>query len=174
VRLKETSALLPISSGCLSPNPRVYELEKVRCHLCGKVFTAAAPEGAGEKKYDESAAAMMAVLRYGSGFPWNRLEGLEENLGIPLPAATQSQIMAETMVPLQPALDELMRQAARGEVAHNDDTFDARFVAGPACGSFPGADRGVHQRDRMGRPGSAALRCISPAANTPARIWRRC
>ena len=37
---------------------------------------------------DESAAAMMAVLRYGSGFPWNRLEGLEENLGIPLPEAT--------------------------------------------------------------------------------------
>ena len=100
----------------------VYELEKLRCHLCGKVFTAAAPEGAGEKKYDKSAAAMMAVLRYGSGFPWNRLEGLEENLGIPLPAATQCQIMVETAVPLQPALEELMRQAARGEVAHNDDT----------------------------------------------------
>lgn len=100
----------------------VYELEKLRCHLCGEVFTATAPEGAGEKKYDESAAAMMALLRYGSGFPWNRLEGLEENLGIPLPAATQCQIMAETAVPLQPALDELIRQAARGEVAHNDDT----------------------------------------------------
>jgi hypothetical protein len=100
----------------------VYELEKLRCHLCGKVFTATAPEGAGEKKYDESAAAMMAVLRYGSGFPWNRLEGLEENLGIPLPAATQCQIMAETAVPLQPALAELKRQAACGEVVHNDDT----------------------------------------------------
>ena len=100
----------------------VYELEKLRCNLCGEVFTATAPEGAGEKKYDESAAAMMAMLRYGSGFPWNRLEGLEENLGIPLPAATQCQIMAETAIPLQPALEELIRQAARGEVAHNDDT----------------------------------------------------
>jgi len=100
----------------------VYELEKLRCHLCGKVFTAQVPEGAGGKKYDESAAAMMAVLRYGSGFPWNRLEDLEQNLGIPLPAATQCQIMAETAVPLQPAHEELMRQAARGEVAHNDDT----------------------------------------------------
>jgi hypothetical protein len=65
---------------------------------------------------------MMALLRYGSGFPWNRLEDLEENLGIPLPAATQCQIMAETAVPLQPALEELMRQAAHGEVVHNDDT----------------------------------------------------
>jgi transposase len=81
-----------------------YELEKLRGHLCGKVFTAAAPEGAGEKKYDESAAAMMAVPRYGSGFPWNRLEGLEENLGIPLPAATQCQIMAETEARFSPRL----------------------------------------------------------------------
>jgi transposase len=100
----------------------VYELEKLRCHLCGKVFTAAAPEAAGEKKYDESAAAMMALLRYGSGFPWNRLEDLEQDMGIPLPAATQCQVMAETAAPLQPALEELTRQAARGEVAHNDDT----------------------------------------------------
>jgi transposase len=30
----------------------VYELEKLRCHLCGKVFTAEAPEGVGDKKYD--------------------------------------------------------------------------------------------------------------------------
>src|ERR1017187_3532456 len=64
----------------------------------------------------ESAASMMAMLRYGSRFPWNRLESLENSLGIPLPAATQCQIMAETAVLLQPALDELQRQAAQGEV----------------------------------------------------------
>jgi transposase len=100
----------------------VYELEKLRCHLCGKVFTAEAPEGVGEKKYDETAASMIALLRYGSGFPWNRLEGLEESLGIPLPAATQCEIVAETATALQPALKELIRQAAHGEVVHNDDT----------------------------------------------------
>lgn len=100
----------------------VYELEKLRCNLCGNVYTAEAPAGAGEKKYDETAASMIALLRYGSGFPWNRLEGLEKSLGIPLPASTQCEIMAETASTLQPALDELMRQAARGEIAHNDDT----------------------------------------------------
>jgi transposase len=100
----------------------VYELEKLRCHLCSDVFTAEAPEGVGEKKYDETAASMIALFRYGSGIPWNRLEGLEENLGIPLPAATQCEIVAETAVPLQPVLKELIRQAAQGEVAHNDDT----------------------------------------------------
>ncbi len=57
----------------------VYELEKLRCNLCGNVYTAEAPADAGEKKYDESAAAMIALLRYGSGVPWNRTEGLEAN-----------------------------------------------------------------------------------------------
>ncbi len=100
----------------------VYELEKLRCNLCGNVYTAEAPPEAGEKKYDESAAAMIALLRYGSGVPWNRTEGLEANLGIPLPAATQCEIMAQTAPPLQPALEELKRQAAQAEVVHNDDT----------------------------------------------------
>jgi transposase len=100
----------------------VYELEKLRCNLCGDVFTAAAPEGVGEEKYDETAASMIALLRYGSGFPWNRLEGLQENLGIPLPAATQCEIVQETAVQIQPAMDELIRQAAQGDVVHNDDT----------------------------------------------------
>ncbi len=100
----------------------VYELEKLRCNLCGDVFTAAAPEGVGEKKYDETAASMIALLRYGSGVPWYRLQGLENSLGIPLPMATQCEIVTETAVLLQPALQELTRQAAQGEVVHNDDT----------------------------------------------------
>lgn len=100
----------------------VYELEKLRCNLCGDVYTAAAPPEAGEKKYDESAASMIALLRYGSGVPWYRLRGLERSLGIPLPMATQCEIAAETAVLLQPAIEELKRQAAQGEVVHNDDT----------------------------------------------------
>src|SRR6202453_488811 len=67
----------------------VYELEKLRCNLCGDVFTAAAPDEAGEEKYDETAASMIALLRYGSGFPWNRLEGLHNTLGTPQPVTTQ-------------------------------------------------------------------------------------
>jgi len=100
----------------------VYELEKLRCNLCGNVYTAAAPPEAGEKKYDETAVSMIAVLRYGTGVPWNRTEGLEANFGIPLPAATQCEILAANAIPLQPALEELKRQAAQAEVVHNDDT----------------------------------------------------
>jgi transposase len=100
----------------------VYELEKLRCNLCGDMFTATAPEGVGEKKYDETAASMIALFRYGSGFPWNRLAGLEESLGIPLPVATQCEIVAQVAVLLEPAFDELVCQAAQGELVHNDDT----------------------------------------------------
>src|SRR2546426_2776608 len=56
----------------------VYELEKLRCNLCGDVFTATAPEEAGEEKDDETAAGMIALMRYGSGVPWDRLEGVLE------------------------------------------------------------------------------------------------
>ena len=65
---------------------------------------------------------MIALLRYGSGFPWYRLEGLQENLGIPLPAATQCEIVKDAAAKIQPAGDELIRQAAQGGVVHNDDT----------------------------------------------------
>jgi len=100
----------------------VYELEKLRCNLCGEVFTAEAPAGVGEEKYDETTASMIALLRYGSGFPWNRLADLEESLGIPLPVATQCEIVVEAAATMQPAMEELIRQAAQGEVLHNDDT----------------------------------------------------
>ncbi len=73
----------------------VYELESLRCNLCGEVFEAEAPEGVGENKYDESAAAMIGLLKYGSGVPFYRLAGLEKNLGIPLPVSTQWEIVEE-------------------------------------------------------------------------------
>ncbi len=65
---------------------KVYELEKLRCNLCGTVFTAKAPEGIGEEKYDASAASMVALLKYGSGLPFNRLQRLQGNLEIPQPS----------------------------------------------------------------------------------------
>jgi transposase len=100
----------------------VYSLERLRCGACGQVFTAKEPEGVGPEKYDETAAAMIAQLKYGSGTPFYRLEQLEGQLGIPLPAATQWEIVEEAAALIKPASDELIRRAAQGEVVHNDDT----------------------------------------------------
>ncbi len=55
----------------------VYSLERLRCGACGQIFTAQEPEGVGPEKYDETATAMIAQLKYGSGVPFNRLEQLE-------------------------------------------------------------------------------------------------
>ena len=100
----------------------VYEQEKLRCNLCGEVFTAAAPEGVGEEKYDETAASMVGLLKYGAGLPFNRIERLERGMGIPLPAATQWEIVERAAGKMEPAYDELVYQAAQGDVLHNDDT----------------------------------------------------
>ena len=108
----------------------VYELDRLRCNLCGEVFTAPEPEGIGPEKYDETTAAMIALLKYGSGMPFYRLEKLEQALGIPLPASTQWEIVEDEAELIQAARDELIRQAAQGEVLHNDDTWHARAAHG--------------------------------------------
>jgi transposase len=100
----------------------VYELEALRCNLCGEVFTPPAPASAGKQKYDETAASMIALLKYGSGVPFYRTERLESQLGIPLAAATQWEIVEATAGVLEPVWQELIRQAAQGQVLHNDDT----------------------------------------------------
>jgi len=100
----------------------LYSLERLRCGACGQVFTAQEPEGVGPEKDDETATAMVAQLKYGSGVPFNRLEQLEAHLGIPLPATTQWEMVEEGAELIKPARDELIRQAAQDEVFHNDDT----------------------------------------------------
>ena len=100
----------------------VFEMERLRCNACGQVFTANAPESAGPEKYDETAVAMMALLKYGTGVPFKRLERLQQQLGMPVAATTQWELLEAAATPMRLALEELIRQAAQGQVMHNDDT----------------------------------------------------
>ena len=36
---------------------------------------------------------MIALLRYGCGLPFNRMEKLGDNLGIPMPSSTQWELV---------------------------------------------------------------------------------
>lgn len=101
---------------------RIYELQKLRCNLCGHIFTADPPLGVGPEKYDATAGSMIALLKYGSGLPFQRLEGLQASLGLPLPAATQWDIVHDLAERIEPVYEELIRQAAQGAVLFNDDT----------------------------------------------------
>jgi transposase len=100
----------------------VYQMQKLRCNLCGEIFKADTPSGVGEEKYDEASGAMIALLKYGSGMPFNRLEQLQGSLGIPLPASTQWEIVEQVADRIYPVYEELKRQAAQGDVIYNDDT----------------------------------------------------
>jgi hypothetical protein len=115
-------ALLVRVVGMAPLDATVYELERLRCNLCGEVFTARPPPNVGDAKYDETAAAMIGLLKYGCGLPFNRLHRLQGNLGMPLPTATQWELVASAADQITPAHEELIRQAAQGEVLHQDDT----------------------------------------------------
>jgi len=100
----------------------VYERIRLRCNLCGQIYTPELPAEVADKKYDESAAAIVAVLKYGCGMPFHRLEKLQQSLGNPVAASTQWDIVNSAALPLAPAHDALINFAAQGELIHNDDT----------------------------------------------------
>ena len=111
----------------------VYQLETLRCNLCGEVFTADPPPGVGTEKDDATSTSMVALLKYGVGVPFHRLERLQADVQIPLPASTQWEMVAQTAAVLQPALHELIRQAAQGDVIHNDDTTMTVLALAPGA-----------------------------------------
>jgi hypothetical protein len=120
----------------------VWELERLRCNLCGEVFTAQEPEGVGPEKYDATSGAMIALLKYGNGLPFHRLSQLQGGMGIPLPPATQWEIVRDMAEVVQPIYGQLIHQAAQATVLHNDDT-SAKILA---LGSKPQSAEGDPQR----------------------------
>ncbi len=119
---RQEPALLVRVTGVAPLQAQADALERLRCGLCGTVFTAAPPAGVSEHNYDATAAAMIAQLNYGCGLPFHRIQRLEQALAIPLPATTQWDVVAQAAPRLVPAVEELARQAADGTVLYNDDT----------------------------------------------------
>jgi transposase len=99
-----------------------FELQRKRCRICGKTTTAPLPPEAGEEKYDAPAKAIVAQLKYGSGMPFHRLEGLQEQAGVPLPASTAYGLATDLATQAAPVYAALTTQAAQGSVIFNDDT----------------------------------------------------
>jgi transposase len=99
-----------------------YELEKLRCSACGQITTAPLPAEAGPDKYSASARAMLALGRYYLGLPFYRLEGYQQLIGIPVADATQWDQIEQLAGCVWPVFNELVYQAAQGELLHEDDT----------------------------------------------------
>lgn len=97
-------------------------LERLRCNLCGEVFKAPTPPEVGDRKYDESAASMIAMLRYGTGMPHFRLAKLQNSLGSRLPPSTQWEVVESNVPRIYPAYAALIRRAACSRLLYTDDT----------------------------------------------------
>jgi hypothetical protein len=119
--LAEPATLVRIT-GMAPLGATIYECARWRCNLCGEVFTAPAPDGVGPVKYDATATSMVGLLKYGCGLPFHRIEVLQRAMRIPLPAATQWELVRDALPQLEPIWDALLRQAAQGEILYNDDT----------------------------------------------------
>jgi hypothetical protein len=121
-RLKKPGTIV-ILKGAAPINATVYEFEKLRCATCGELYSTPIPEEIQEaEKYDESAGSMIALMHYGSGFPFYRSENLQKDLGIPLPDATQWDVVNNMVGTVKPVYNALKNTAAQGEILHNDDT----------------------------------------------------
>ena len=99
----------------------VYELESLRCNLC-RHLRGRGTGGRGREEVRRERGGDDRVAEVRERHSLYRLPGLEGNFGIPLPPATQWEIVAETAKLIRPAYEELIRQAAQGEVLYNDDT----------------------------------------------------
>lgn len=99
-----------------------YELEKLRCSACGQVYTAPLPSEAGQEKYTDRARAVLALGRYYLGLPFNRLEGYQRLVGVPVADATQWDQVERLAGDIWPVFNELVYQAAQGERLYEDDT----------------------------------------------------
>lgn len=100
----------------------IFEKERLRCNLCNKIFTAELPQGNEDGKYDKTVGALIALLKYGSGFPFYRLQQLQAIMGIPLPASTQWDIVEREADKIYPVFSYLCLLGAQGKLIYNDDT----------------------------------------------------
>jgi len=110
----------------LEGNPVVeatrYKQQVLRCSGCQDRFGAGLPAGVSPEKYDATADASIALMKYGAGMPWYRLARLQKLVGVPLPMSTQFERCAMVAEVLVPVYQQMYVEAASGEVWHVDDT----------------------------------------------------
>ena len=119
---------------------------RLRCGGCGKTYVAEMPDEIVDSKYDPSANAIVACMRFSMGMPHYRLAQLQKAMGVPLPASTQYEMVEMLWTMVAPVFNELLRLAANWPLLFVDDTpakilellidREARKEAGERIGIF--------------------------------------
>jgi hypothetical protein len=99
-----------------------YELEQLRCGTCGALFVAHMPPEAGQETYDVSLKVNLAVAHYHLGLPFKRIESFQQLVGMPLPDATQWELVEEVADSAYPPFEYLKRLGAQQPLVYQDDT----------------------------------------------------
>lgn len=100
-----------------------YEIEKLRCPTCLTVYQAESPQTISNRsKYSASARSSIAIYRYLMGFPHHRLQTLQKIVGIPVPDATQWDLMNQLYPVIEPVYQQLVCLAAQSDTIYYDDT----------------------------------------------------
>ena len=112
---------------------------------------------------------MIAQLKYGSGTPFYRLEQLQGRLGTSRYRRRRNGKWSKRRPSyLNRRATELIRQAAQGEVVHNDDT-SMRVLHLTRAEPVGRAHRCIHQRHLCPPARVGRLRCTSlPGRHTHA------
>lgn len=101
-----------------------YRLEKLQCSGCRTIYTAPLPPQLNaSEKYTPSAKATLAVLHYGMAVPFKRLERLQSMMGVPLPDATQWDLVEQLANHVYPVYEYMMYLAAQSWIMYQDDTW---------------------------------------------------
>lgn len=119
--LSDPGVMLQVT-GAPSATATHYQLQKLRCTVCEMIFTAPLPEGVEDVKYTNSLIAMLMINKYFMSVPLYRQETLQSYLGVPLPASTQWDLMAQQEEVLEALYHAFEWDAAQGKGISIDDT----------------------------------------------------
>jgi len=151
-------SLEPKSTICLTGHALAsatkYLQERLRCALCGRVFTAKPAPGMPSQKYDEFLKANLAIAKNYAGMPFYRLQGLQKMVGVPLPHTTQWHLVESLADDIYPVYYELERLAAQGEIISHDDTT-VKIL------SVIKENKGKAERGEKGRKGTYTTSIVS-------------
>jgi len=99
-----------------------YELERLRCGGCGGVCVAPLPPEAGPELYATSLKVNLAVAHYHLGLPLKRIESFQDLVGMPLPDATQWELIEQVADSAYPVYESLKTLGANQPLVYQDDT----------------------------------------------------
>ena len=101
----------------------IYRSERLRCAVCGKIFTANLPQDvATQSRADSSAKAIVSLLKYRGGVPFYRQGQIQEILGTPISPSEIWEMTEEVADAVQPVYAVICEHASAAELVQNDDT----------------------------------------------------